>query len=54
MLSRLAWKYPNKWSSYLDGDDYFARKMWDELLYAILHTINFYQCSPNASFMSSL
>lgn len=43
MFLRLAWKYPDKWSSYLDGDYYLARKIWDELLYAILHTINFYQ-----------
>lgn len=43
MLVRVAQKYPDKRSSYLNGYNYLERKMYDELLYAILRTINIYQ-----------
>lgn len=48
VLLRLVWKYPNKGSSYLDGDIYLTRQIWDELLYAILHTVNFHQLAQEA------
>jgi len=32
----------------LDGDIYLTRQIWDEVLYAILHTVNFYQPEQEA------